>query len=253
MANFICVKWGDKFPAYYVNRLLRGIERHYTGDVRFICVTDDTTGIDPKVETVPLVRQPFEDAMDEAFKTSRRRGAMRKVALFNPDLIPDLEGDVLGFDLDVVITGPLNDLVDFEPGKVCMRFDWLEKKRGRFGGHGSVFKFNPQQHGYLYHDLCENTLKYLEEANFSEQKYTSQRANARDDLRFYPDDWIASFKRDAMRMPPLNHILAPKLPDNTRVMCFHGTPKMEEALVGYNGPFHRKTVPAPWLSENWVD
>lgn len=253
MGNFICIKWGKKFPAYYVNRLLRGIERHYEGDIRLICVTDDATDIDPKVEIVPLVRQPFEDAMEEAFKTSKRRGALRKVALFNPELIPDLDGDVLGFDLDVVITGPLNDLFDYEPDKVCMRFDWLERKRGRFGGHGSVFKFNPKLHGYLYHDLCEDTLKYLQEANFSEQKYTSLRAHARDDLRFYPDDWIASFKRDAMRMFPTNYIKQPRLPENTRVMCFHGKPKMEEALVGYTGSVIRRTRPAQWLTENWAD
>ena len=30
---------------------------------------------------------------------------MRKISLFRPGLVPDLAGPVLGFDLDVVITG----------------------------------------------------------------------------------------------------------------------------------------------------
>jgi hypothetical protein len=35
-------------------------------------------------------------------------------------------------------------------------------------------------------------------------------------------------------------------------MCFHGTPKMEEAVDGYRGEWWRATLPAPWLREYWV-
>ncbi len=48
-ANIICIKWGTKYPAYYVNRLYAGIQRHLNRPFRFFCVTDDATDIRPEV------------------------------------------------------------------------------------------------------------------------------------------------------------------------------------------------------------
>jgi len=48
-------------------------------------------------------------------------------------------------------------------------------------------------------------------------------------------------------------LLEPKLPPQTRVMCFHGNPKMEEAVEGFDGGFTRHTKPCSWLKEHWVD
>ena len=55
-----------------------------------------------------------------------------------------------------------------------------------------------------------------------------------------------------MRMPPLNFLLEPKLPEAARVMCFHGNPKMEEAVEGFAGGFMRHTQPCSWLREQWI-
>ena len=74
------------------------------------------------------------------------------------------------------------------------------------------------------------------------------------DLEYFPDGWICSFKRQAI---PLFSAEFPydsrHLPDDCRVMCFHGTPKMEEALVGDCPKLHYRTRPAPWLREFWLD
>src|SRR5262249_24981956 len=86
----------------------------------------------------------------------------------------------------------------------------------------------------------------------SEQKYTSMTALSHGDLEYFPPQWIASFKRNAIPFPPLNFLLEPRLPPDTRVMCFHGTPKMEQALVGYRGEWHHATRPAKWLRDFWL-
>lgn len=251
-ANVMCIKWGTKFPAYYVNRLYRGVARALDRPFRFICVTEHPEGIIPEVEVLPLPDEPFEAPMVTAMTTGRRRGAWRKISLFRAGLA-DIDGPVLGFDLDVVITGPLADLFDHAPGKVCMARDWLEERRHRPGGHGSVFRFDPARHGYLYDDFAAAPEDRVAWANGSEQKYTSMTALGRGDLEYYPPAWIKSFKRHAMQPFPLNLVRAPALPPDARVVCFHGTPKMEEALAGYRGKWYRTTKPAPWLERYWVE
>ena len=45
MTNIICVKWGDKYSADYVNNLYEMIKRYYPDKFRFICYTDDPNGV----------------------------------------------------------------------------------------------------------------------------------------------------------------------------------------------------------------
>ena len=100
-----CIKWGTLFGPAYVNRLYSGVRRHLPGPLRFVCMTEDTEGIHPDVEVIPLPDEPFQDEMDRALAAANRQGAMRKISLFRQGVIPDCKGPVLGFDLDVVILG----------------------------------------------------------------------------------------------------------------------------------------------------
>jgi hypothetical protein len=77
-------------------------------------------------------------------------------------------------------------------------------------------------------------------------------AHAHGDLEYFPDGWICSFKRQAIPLFPLNFLITPRLPADCRVMCFHGTPKMEEALAGDCPKWRYRTRPAKWLGEHWV-
>lgn len=45
-AAMVCVKWGSKYSAEYVNRLARGVQRHTSSFAgrRLVCFTDDSTG-----------------------------------------------------------------------------------------------------------------------------------------------------------------------------------------------------------------
>ena len=60
LKNVLCVKWGSKFSADYVNRLYNMVERHLTLTHRFICLTDDPTGLHPLIETRPLLRKELK-------------------------------------------------------------------------------------------------------------------------------------------------------------------------------------------------
>ena len=45
MRNVICIKWGDKFGASYVNRLYKMVDKNMTKPYRFVCFTDNGSGL----------------------------------------------------------------------------------------------------------------------------------------------------------------------------------------------------------------
>lgn len=252
-ANIACIKWGTLFGPEYVNRLYSGVRRNLARPVRFLCMTEHADGLHPEIEVLPLPTEPFHAEMSAALAVANRQGAMRKVSLFRPGLIPDLAGPVLGFDLDVVITGPLEDFMEFAPGKVAMRADWVEARRGRPTGHGSVFRFDPARHRWLYERIAANPVAEVEKARGSEQRYTSILAQEMGEFAYLPEDWVVSFKHDCLGLPPVNWLCAPRLPKGARVVCFHGRPKMPEAVDGYRGSLLRWSRPCAWLQDHWID
>ena len=54
MRNVVCMKWGTKFSPNYVNILASRVKKNLAGDYRFVCFTDDPTGLREDVETRPL-------------------------------------------------------------------------------------------------------------------------------------------------------------------------------------------------------
>ena len=52
--NVICMKWGDKYSADYVNILFNMVSRNLNKPFKFVCFTDDPIGIDPRVHILDL-------------------------------------------------------------------------------------------------------------------------------------------------------------------------------------------------------
>lgn len=246
----ICLKYGTLYGPEHVNRLRAGVMRHSKGPVRFVCMTEDDTGLDSAIEVVSLPEEPFAVRLEQALKSAPKRGRLKKISMFRPGLIPGHRGPLLIFDLDVVIVGPLDDLWTHAPGTVCMRREWRGSSRAPSLGHGSVERIDPDRHAYLYQDLADNPEEAVAFGEGSEQAYTSRRAHLAGDLRFFPDAWIASFKYDCRPPRPLNLVLAPRRPSKARVICFHGRPKMEEAMAGHRAGLS-STRPCGWLSDAW--
>jgi hypothetical protein len=92
--NIICMKWGDKFPSEYVNRLYSMVNRNLSLPFRFVCFTEDDSGIRNEVEVQPLPKLDLPNNAPE-------RG-WRKLTVFKKDF-GGLSGKTLFLDLDVVI------------------------------------------------------------------------------------------------------------------------------------------------------
>ena len=90
----ICMKWGTKYGAEYVNRLYNMVNRHLTLPFQMVCLTDDSTGIDTNVKCYPIPELNLPSNIPE-------RG-WKKLTTFSPELY-DLKGTALFLDIDIVI------------------------------------------------------------------------------------------------------------------------------------------------------
>ena len=79
------------------------VKRNCTLDYEFHCLTDDPTGIDPAVDVIRLPKDPW-------IKTW-----WSKLWMFSSEM--PLKGNILFFDLDVVIFDNIDTLFTHNPGK----------------------------------------------------------------------------------------------------------------------------------------
>lgn len=91
----VCVKWGAKYDAEYVNKLGRACRRHLQGCGKLVCFTDDAEGLGDIVEARPLPSTSMQAWWLKAYLFSK---AAR------------LAGPVLYLDLDTVVCGDLGPL-----------------------------------------------------------------------------------------------------------------------------------------------
>lgn len=242
MQHIICMKWGDRYPSHFANRLWSMIRRHTRRPTRLICYTDDPAGLDPAIEARPL--PPIE------LPQRVSRLPWRKISLWAPTL-PGVEGDVLFLDLDLVITGAIDDFFDFKPESTfCVIENWTQMGSGI--GNTSVYRFRVGAHPYLYDQLQHEPEKVLAKYPNS-QTYISRNIREK---TFWPAPWCQSFKHTLMPRWPLNFVLSVPLPPTTKVVAFTGRPDPDEARDGrWKAPWYKKFYkhvrPTPWIAEHW--
>ena len=56
MNYIVCLKWGKKYSAEYVNKLYYMTQRHCKVPHEFVCFTDDLRDINPKIKTINTFR-----------------------------------------------------------------------------------------------------------------------------------------------------------------------------------------------------
>jgi len=265
----LCMKWGSLYGAHYVNRLHAGARRHVSGPLQFVCLTDDSSGIDPAVECRPL---PAFNDIAARFGHS----AWRKLELWRRDLGDDLLGrEALFLDLDLVLVGPLDAFWDFKPGRYAAIENW--SKPGMDVGNTSVFRFVVGGHPEIFERYDSDPARVFEREFRIEQEYISARlgngraartargpAVARDPfyqgLReqvFWPKGWCVSFKEELLPAWPMRLWRAAPLPRDAKIIVFHGKPDPADAMAGvWPEPkrwkrLYKRLRPAPWIAEHW--
>lgn len=241
----VCMKWGTRYGVEYVNRLYATVRHHVAGRLRFVCLTDDPRGLRPEVE--------HHDCPEVDLPPPYDRTGWRKISLFAPpERLFGMAGDWLFLDLDVVVTGPLDDLFTFAPeARIVVMRNWTQPGRGI--GNTSVYRFRPGADAYLLETLHAEWDRVLREHR-NEQTYVSRTARS---LAFFPDPWCLLYKVHCVPAWPARFWRAPALPPTARVVAFPGSPDPHEAAAGrwperrWYKRLYKFNRPATWIERAW--
>jgi hypothetical protein len=147
MINIVCVlRQGGKvgYDASWVEKLQNSVARNLSIPYRFVCLSD----VD-----VPCERIPLENVGD-----LKGPGWWAKLQLFRPGLF---DGPVLYFDLDTVITGSLDELVN----TVTSQNDFLMEHDYHFNISSSAILYWNGDYSNIYHE-------YTKDPEYYEHKYS---------------------------------------------------------------------------------
>ncbi|MDO5605952.1 MAG: hypothetical protein Q4G25_12405 [Paracoccus sp. (in: a-proteobacteria)] len=254
IVNIICMKWGTLYGADDVNRLARGVRRHLGRPHRFVCFTDDATGLEDGVEAMPLPELGLPpDSGDTRW---------RKLALFRRDL-GGLGGTALFLDLDLVIVGGLDVFFDAPGDFLIIRDDDLFRPkplrrinpaRDRFlhaVGNTSVFRYEIGAHGDILDAYLADPRKAARDYEH-EQQFVSGELLAQDRMQYWPRGWCVSFKNDCVPRHFFSYFADPELPHDARIVLFAGNPKMAEVFSGGGHKWYRRIGNIDWLRREWI-
>jgi hypothetical protein len=243
--NIVCFKWGTRYGVHYVNNLYAGVKKHLHRPFRFVCVTDNPTGLVQGIETAPIPKNPGMPTWPNVFLK----------LLITADGFADLKGPTLFCDIDIAVINDIDCFFDYMPGKNIIIHNWIEARKQIFRkrpaiGNSSVFRFEAGKSQYICDTFVREKERAIDRSIFcTEQAFLTY---AMKESYWWPEKWARSFKRHSMRLFPLNLFLQPVLPKETRILVFHGKPDPDEAIHGYKGKrLHHHTCPAPWITEYW--
>jgi hypothetical protein len=251
--NVICMKWGRLYGPAYVNHLRAGVARHLARPHRFVCFTDDASGLAADVQALPLPELGLP-----AGQHDRR---WQKLAVFREHL-DNLAGPTLFLDLDLVIVDALDPFFDL-PGRFFIIRDddlfrqkplrRLNAERDRFlhsVGNSSVFRFEIGAHRYILDAYVADPVAAAANYEISQQFQSAQLA-AHGDLHYWPSDWCVSFKNACVPRHLRSYLNDPTVPAGARIVVFAGEPKMSDVLAGKGHKWYRRIGRIDWLREAW--
>ena len=206
-------------------------KRNITTDYQFHCITDSPKDLDPHINTIQLPNDP-------AIKTW-----WSKLWMFGADF--PLKGNILYFDLDVIIFNNIDHLFTHNPGKfhIIRDFNRCRVKDWKMS-NSSVMRWEAGTMNYLWDEFKANSSKIMSQ-NHGDQDWITKRAT--DDINWFPDDWIRSYKWEMIGLKDTKLLNkdgkkifrkpADITPEN-KVAVFHGEPK----------PFN---CGDEWVVKNW--
>jgi hypothetical protein len=236
--TILCMKWGTKYGADYVNRLYGMVRRHLRGEFRFVCLTDRSEGVRSEVQCLPIPDLALPQGIPE-------RG-WKKLTTFAADL-HGLKGTALFLDLDVVIVDDLTPFFE-QPGDFFIIHDW--KRPWRVTGNSSVYRFELGEHPEVLerfraeHEDIRTRLR-------NEQAWLSEVMHQQGKLGYWPAEWCVSWKYHCIARFPSNYWRQPFIPQGARILVFHGVMNPPDALAGRSNGNWRYAKAAPWIANHW--
>jgi len=243
MLNVVCCIWdGEKRRRWsgehrqaglirYANAFYRGVQRNLSLEHRFICFAGPAMYekaqklMEPGVEIRMLDSPVWE-------------GNLPKLKAFDP--AENFDDRVLIMDIDVVITGSLDDIAGYK-GHLMTRCAWFNVKQVHSGGDVIAFRAGELPFWKWLTKSPEWTRKMA-----SYTKKTGRRATGNERL-IYREYYRQTGKLDCLQKLYPGQLYSykqhargiDKLPENCRLVSFHG----ERDIVG---------APEKWIKKHWL-
>ena len=231
--NYIlCLKHGVKYNYDYVNKLYNMVSRHCTLDFEFVCLTDNTQGLDPNIKTIPL-----PDYLE---------GWWCKPYMYSNDL--PLSGTILYMDLDVVISNNIDKLFTYEPDHWCVIRDFTRKMRPKWTKYNSsIVRFKTGQLSHVWENFKKDQ-KQIQHRLFGDQDWLYE-ATRDTQAMLWPDSWIQSWKwevRTEFQFFPGGLKGNRKFKNKENVI-----PRIECCVCVFHGDPNPHNCDDPWVVDNW--
>lgn len=247
----ICMKWGTLFAADYVNVLHSACRRHLKGPFRFLCMTDDATGLAEGIEALAI---PEIGCTPEMW----RHGAWPKLSIFAPEIGGATSGRVLFIDLDTVVCNDLEPFFTHPAPFIGIDTSDNWRPRGTPGGHGAllgtgVFAFDLGSQVQILQRFQADPLAAFREADI-EQVWVQEHVKS---LDYWPQDWVISFKRWLRQPIGLDLFRPPKgPPPEAKMIAFHGDPRPAALLTPGRARWdqlpHLGRGQVAWMVDYWT-
>lgn len=239
MIRIVCLKWGQKYPAQYVNRLYGMVSRHLHRPFTFHCLTENPDGLSPGINILALPDFGLQ-------------GWWYKLLFFKPGFLPFSSDDLVVYlDLDVVILNDLNGLIEEFKGDyvLCISADDQPDRM-----NSSVMVFRPDTLDFVWTSFWAQRTSITK--NFHGDQDWIERVVP--SARILSKSVASSFKLDLNSKTPYSFgslgrwlrkrfwaLLAPRgqvpTPD-CAIVLFHGRPNPDDVM---EGPWD-KYRHAPW-------
>ena len=244
LQTVICLKWGQRYGPEYVNKLHTMVQRNTNRPLRFICITDDRTGLNEGIEIRPMP----EFDLPEIF----RFAGFRRMFLFK-ETLHDLRGDVLHLDVDLLVTGSIDDFFDYKPeANYIVSENWTQPGAGI--GNMSVFRYRIGTLTKIWDRFRADPLGMLKKYSNS-QTFCSRTLG---EFEMYPLEWCTGFKTSLIPAWPLRYFIEPKRPPaGVKIVAFTGKPDMDEAMRGewpekkLRKRIYKVIRPTRWIADYW--
>lgn len=236
MLTVICWKWRaagyrHQFAAAHVETLRAMVARHYARPHRFVCITDDPTGL--TCEALPLwsdharLRNASGDHLPSCY---------RRLKMFAPEMAAVLGPRAISIDLDVALVGDVTPLWD-RPEDLVL---WVPRQHRPNQINGSMILFTPGSQARLWEEFDGTRASRTTAAGYigSDQGWISYCLGGKF-ARWTPADGVMRYGDLRKRK---GTVMQASLPAEARIVFFTGPRK----------PWDRATQQeAAWLPEHW--
>jgi hypothetical protein len=209
----------------YVNHLYAGIKRNTTVEFKFHCFTDDETDIIPQVICHKL-------------PNNRLTGWWNKLWLFSNELPIENGQRVMFFDLDTLITGNIDDILNYScPNDMIGLKNFYHPTR--FASGLMMWKHGTQTH--IWEKFLDDPIKAQQSCRDGDQEWTERYLKS---FTLWQEEFpncVYSYKQSCGK----------GLPATAKIVCYHGTPSIiqsfTETVKNSNGVW----LPQQWPKEYW--